>query len=49
VTPLLTPWTYLAMIHEFLGISNNKIDIVNKQKAILNKNSLNETNNISMK
>lgn len=35
VTPLLTPWTYQAMIHEFIGIFNNKVDIVNKQKAFL--------------
>ena len=36
VTPLLTPWTYQAMLHEFIGIYNNKVDIVNKQKAFLN-------------
>ena len=35
VTPLLTPWTYEAMLHEFIGIFNNKVDIVKKQKAIL--------------
>lgn len=35
VTPLLTPWTYEAMLHEFIGIFNNKVDIVNKQKAFL--------------
>ena len=35
MTPLLTPWTYEAMLHEFIGIFNNKVDIVNKQKAFL--------------
>ena len=35
MTPLLTPWTYEAMLHEFIGIYNNKVDIVNKQKAFL--------------
>ena len=35
VTPLLIPWTYQAMIHEFIGIANNKVDIVNKQKRIV--------------
>jgi vacuolar protein sorting-associated protein 45 len=31
----MTPWTYEAMLHEFIGIFNNKVDIVNKQKAFL--------------
>ena len=35
VTPLLTPWTYEAMLHELFGIYNNKVDIKNKQKAFL--------------
>jgi len=35
VTPLLTPWTYEAMLHELFGIFNNKVDIKNKQKAFL--------------
>ena len=35
VTPLLIPWTYQAMIHEFIGMANNKVDLVNKQKKII--------------
>jgi hypothetical protein len=27
VTPLLTPWTYQAMVHEILGMKNNRIDL----------------------
>lgn len=27
VTPLLTQWTYQAMIHELIGLENNKVDI----------------------
>eukprot|EP01130_Rhizamoeba_saxonica_P016526 TRINITY_DN7659_c0_g1_i1.p1 TRINITY_DN7659_c0_g1~~TRINITY_DN7659_c0_g1_i1.p1 ORF type:complete len:560 (-),score=113.59 TRINITY_DN7659_c0_g1_i1:63-1742(-) len=27
VTPLLTPWTYQAMIHEHIGIDNNLVDM----------------------
>lgn len=27
VTPLLTPWTYQAMIHELLGIRNGRVDM----------------------
>jgi hypothetical protein len=27
VTPLLTQWTYQAMVHELLGISNGKVDL----------------------
>ncbi|KAJ1609568.1 putative vacuolar protein-sorting protein VPS45 [Cryptosporidium canis] len=30
VTPLLTQWTYHAMIHDLLGISQNKVFIENK-------------------
>lgn len=37
VTPLLTPWTYLAMLHEFLGVKNNKIDVVRKNDVLLNQ------------
>jgi hypothetical protein len=29
VTPLLTPWTYQAMVHELLGIHNNRVDLSN--------------------
>jgi vacuolar protein sorting-associated protein 45 len=35
VTPLITPWTYEAMLHELFGIYNNKADINNRQKAFL--------------
>ena len=35
VTPLLTPWTYEAMLHELFGIYDNKVDIKNKHKAFL--------------
>lgn len=27
VTPLLMPWTYQAMVHEMLGIDNNRVDM----------------------
>lgn len=27
VTPLLTQWTYQAMVHELLGINNGKVDL----------------------
>ncbi|KAL9601852.1 MAG: hypothetical protein Q9219_002203 [cf. Caloplaca sp. 3 TL-2023] len=27
ITPLLTQWTYQAMVHELLGISNGKVDL----------------------
>lgn len=35
VTPLLIPWTYQAMIHEYIGLANNKVDLVNRQKIAL--------------
>lgn len=27
VTPLLNQWTYQAMVHELLGISNGRVDL----------------------
>lgn len=27
VTPLLSPWTYQAMVHELLGIHNGRVDL----------------------
>ena len=27
VTPLLSQWTYQAMVHELMGISNNKVSL----------------------
>lgn len=32
VTPLLTQWTYQAMVHEFFGIQNNKVDFAELYK-----------------
>lgn len=29
ITPLLTQWTYQAMVHELLGISNGRVDLSN--------------------
>lgn len=29
VTPLLMQWTYQAMVHELLNISNNRVDMRN--------------------
>ncbi|XP_031475979.1 vacuolar protein sorting-associated protein 45 homolog [Nymphaea colorata] len=29
VTPLLTQWTYQAMVHELIGIQDNKVDLKN--------------------
>lgn len=36
VTPLLFQWTYQAILHEFIGISNNKVDL-NLQLEALNE------------
>lgn len=27
VTPLLTAWTYQAMVHQLIGITNNRVDM----------------------
>ncbi len=27
MTPLLSQWTYQAMVHELLGISNNRVSL----------------------
>ena len=27
VSPLITPWTYQALIHELLKIHNNRVDL----------------------
>jgi vacuolar protein sorting-associated protein 45 len=27
VTPLLTQWTYQAMVHELMGVKNNRVDL----------------------
>jgi vacuolar protein sorting-associated protein 45 len=29
ITPLLTQWTYQAMVHQLLGIKNNRVDLSN--------------------
>ena len=29
VTPLLNQWTYQAMVHELMGISNGRVDLTN--------------------
>lgn len=34
ITPLLTQWTYQAMLHELIGIENNKIDLENDNNNI---------------
>ena len=41
VTPLLTQWTYQAMVHELLGINNNRVILKNTPSAKNNKD-LNE-------
>eukprot|EP01012_Entosiphon_sulcatum_P003256 TRINITY_DN10974_c0_g1_i1.p1 TRINITY_DN10974_c0_g1~~TRINITY_DN10974_c0_g1_i1.p1 ORF type:complete len:560 (+),score=123.46 TRINITY_DN10974_c0_g1_i1:1547-3226(+) len=33
VTPLLTPWTYQAMAHELLGITNNRV-LLSKEPSV---------------
>lgn len=33
VTPLLTQWTYQAMVHDLLGIRNNRVDLSSKKIA----------------
>eukprot|EP00298_Acanthocystis_sp_HF-20_P022499 c30459_g1_i1.p1 GENE.c30459_g1_i1~~c30459_g1_i1.p1 ORF type:complete len:583 (+),score=208.00 c30459_g1_i1:32-1750(+) len=45
VTPLLTQWTYQAMVHEFLGIYNHRVSLKNApdvkadmQEIVLNPN-----------
>lgn len=35
------------MLHEFIGVFNNKVDIVNKQKAFLTQGS--ESKSMSLK
>lgn len=34
ITPLLNQWTYQAMIHEILGINNNRVDLKSRIKNI---------------
>lgn len=31
VTPLLTQWTYQAMVHDLLGVNNNRVDLGGKE------------------
>lgn len=33
VTPLLNQWTYQAMVHELIGIEDNKVDLRNIGKV----------------
>ncbi|EAR92468.1 vacuolar protein sorting-associated protein (macronuclear) [Tetrahymena thermophila SB210] len=33
ITPLLNQWTYQAMLHELIGINNNRVDIERKMRA----------------
>mmetsp|Transcript_41103 Transcript_41103/g.36436 ORF Transcript_41103/g.36436 Transcript_41103/m.36436 type:complete len:162 (+) Transcript_41103:447-932(+) len=42
ITPLLTQWTYQAMVHELLGIQNNRTDL-RKDKTYKKKNPDEET------
>lgn len=39
VTPLLSQWTYQAMLHELVGIHNNRVSIV-QNKGILHLKSI---------
>ena len=32
MTPILNQWTYQAMIHEVLGIKNNRVDLKHVEK-----------------
>jgi vacuolar protein sorting-associated protein 45 len=34
ITPLLNQWTYQAMIHEILGIANNRVDLKSRIQTI---------------
>ncbi len=34
ITPLLNQWTYQAMIHEILGITNNRVDLKSRIPTI---------------
>jgi hypothetical protein len=34
ITPLLNQWTYQAMLHELIGVKNNRVDLVRGQKAL---------------
>ncbi|KAL7721099.1 Vacuolar protein sorting-associated protein 45 [Entamoeba marina] len=43
ITPLLTQWTYQAMIHEFLGITNGKVTINGTHTILSNDAFYNET------
>ncbi|EGR30199.1 vacuolar sorting protein, putative [Ichthyophthirius multifiliis] len=44
ITPLLNQWTYQAMLHEIIGLQNNRIDIERKQKAIGDVNNVSSGN-----
>jgi len=35
VTPLLSQWTYQAMVHEMLGITNGRVKIDGEEKLEL--------------
>ncbi|RLV89239.1 Vacuolar protein sorting-associated protein 45 [Spathaspora sp. JA1] len=35
ITPLITPWTYQSMIHEFMGIFKNIVSLKSEQPIIL--------------
>jgi vacuolar protein sorting-associated protein 45 len=34
LTPLLTPWSYRSMIHEYLGIENNRTNLYKENKIL---------------
>ncbi|KAK6457764.1 vacuolar protein sorting associated protein [Scheffersomyces xylosifermentans] len=34
ITPLITPWTYQSMIHEFIGINKNIVDLKDSKEQV---------------
>ena len=46
VTPLLTQWTYQSMVHELLGIRNNRIDMRNAPGTAVATDTATPTNNL---
>jgi len=40
ITPLLSQWTYQAMLHELIGINENRVDLNRRLQALNEPSSL---------
>ncbi len=49
ITSLLQPWTYQAMIHEFLGINNGRVNLPCEQNTITAEDVLNSEDDVFFK